>query len=138
MDAADKAYVISVTLMKGCYRHIRISADAMLVQLSSEILSAFYFDDDHAHAFFMDNRAWSDANSYYMDMEDDDEDEKMSRHTDDYTLRQAGLAAESKFLYIFDFGEEWRFQCRVLKVLDEQVEKAEVIRSVGEPPRQYA
>lgn len=138
MDEKPSAYVISVTLMKGCYRHIKIAAEATLNQLSSAILDAFYFDDDHAHAFFMDNRAWSDADSYTMDFEDMEDEDEAQRHTCDYTLRGAGLLKDSKFLYIFDFGDEWRFQCRVLKTLEETVETPEILRSVGTPPAQYA
>jgi hypothetical protein len=36
--------------------------------LHSAILDAFDFDDDHAHAFFMDNHIWSDNDSYYCDL----------------------------------------------------------------------
>ena len=42
-----------------------------------------------------------------------------------------------KFLYIFDFGEEWRFSCKVLRELDEPTEKPEVVRASGEAPEQY-
>ena len=50
-----RSYVISVSLAKGCYRHIRIPATATLYQLHKAILTAVAFEDDHANAFFMDN-----------------------------------------------------------------------------------
>ena len=53
------SYVISVSLGKGCYRHIRISADMTFDDLSCAILDAFMFDNDHLHGFFMDNIFWS-------------------------------------------------------------------------------
>lgn len=53
----NKAFVISVSLQKGCYRHIQIAQDATLDDLSCAILQAFSFEDDHMHAFFMDNVA---------------------------------------------------------------------------------
>ena len=37
----------------------------------------------------------------------------------------------------FNFGEEWLFQCSVLRILDVPCDCAEVIRSVGEAPEQY-
>ncbi len=43
-----KSYIISVSLYKGCYRHIRISAGATLYKLHKAILNAFNFEDDHA------------------------------------------------------------------------------------------
>ena len=41
------------------YRHIQISQKASLFRLHEAILEAFEFEDDHAHAYFMDNKTWS-------------------------------------------------------------------------------
>lgn len=135
MTIKPKTFVISVSAGTGCYRHIKISDRATLEELSDEILNAFDFINDHAHAFFMDNRAWSRADSYFMSMEYDEDD---NRYTCDYTLQKAGLKPDKKFLYIFDFGDDWRFACRVLKELDELAEEPQVINAKGEPPMQYA
>jgi hypothetical protein len=136
MPIKPKTLVISVSAGTNCYRHIKISDLATLEELSREILEAFDFIEDHAHAFFMDNRAWSDADSYYMAMEDEEEDE---RHTCDFTLRKAGLkTVGKKFVYVFDFGDDWRFHCRVLRILDEQTADPVVIRTKGEPPVQLS
>ncbi len=129
---ANKSYIISVSLGAGCYRHIRISADATLQDLNEAILDAVEFDDDHAHAFFMDNRMWSDADSYYAEGIDD-----AGRFTSEYTLDEIGLYAGKQFKYVFDFGDEWKFQCKVLKVLDEETEEPQVVKSVGDAPMQY-
>lgn len=61
-----KSYVISASLGAGCYRHIRIGDQETLDRLHELILDAFDFDDDHAHAFFMDDRYWSDARAYFQ------------------------------------------------------------------------
>ena len=37
-------------------------------------------------------------------------------------------------LHLFDFGDEWTFQCKVLRVLEEQTPQAIVIKSKGEAP----
>lgn len=126
------SYVISVSLGTGCYRHIQISEGAALEELSDYILDCFAFENDHAHAFFMDNQAWSDTDAYYAAFIEDEE-----RYTDEYTLGQIGLVKDQKFKYVFDFGEEWLFQCRVLQVLDEDTPKPLLLRSKGEPPEQY-
>ena len=47
------------------------------------------------------------------------------------------MSAGTKFKYVFDFGEEWSFQCKVLRVLEEPCGKPAVIRSIGEAPEQY-
>jgi len=54
----EKSLVLSVSAGTGCYRHIQISEGATLQKLSSAILAAFEFFDDHLHSFFMNNRAW--------------------------------------------------------------------------------
>lgn len=134
MSAAKKevSYTIAVSLGKGCYRHIRISSKAMMTELHETILDAFDFVDDHAHAFFMDNRAWSDEDSYFSEMIEDEE-----RFTNEYKLEKLGFYPEMKFKYVFDFGEDWIFQCKVLKVTAEITEKPVVVRTKGEAPDQY-
>ena len=140
----NMSFVISVSLQKGCYRHIQIAQEATLEELSSVILQAFAFEDDHMHAFFMDNVAWSEADCYYMDPMDDDEDDN-ERHTSDFMLRRV-MQAGSKFKYVFDFGDNWQFQCKVLR--EEPWDAASpadalldcyalVLREVGEAPAQY-
>lgn len=126
-----KTYVISVSLMKGCYRHIKIASDKTLDELSSAILSAFDFDNDHLHAFFMDNKRWSRDEEYRL------QPEGGGRNTATTKLSQVGLEKDKKFLYLFDFGDEWWFSCKVLKVIDGACENTEVVRSVGEAPEQY-
>ncbi|MBQ6686553.1 MAG: hypothetical protein IJM99_10650 [Firmicutes bacterium] len=127
-----KSYVISVSVGTGCYRHIRISKTATLYKLHQMILQAFDFVDDHAHAFFMDNRCWSPFGAYFSMKMNGNE-----RLTTKYKLSQLGLSKDKKFKYVFDFGEEWVFQCKVLRELDEATDIPGVIRSVGEAPEQY-
>lgn len=128
-----QSYVISVSLGTGCYRHIQISCGSTLFKLHSAILEAFEFMDDHAHAFFMDNVKWSERNCYYAEGI-----EQYYRTTKKYTLEQAGLHKGMQFKYVFDFGDEWTFQCKVLRVAEEVTAKPKVIRSKGEAPSQYS
>jgi|GEM_PF-3226653 len=127
----DTTYIISVSIGTGCYRHIKISGAATLFMLHEAILNAFDFDDDHAHAFFLNNIAWNDEASYYTQYM---EDEK--RYTNKYKLSKV-LEKDMKFKYIFDFGDEWLFQCKVLKVLEEKCGEPQIVKSVGESPKQY-
>ncbi len=124
-------YKISVSLEAGCYRHIVIDADATLFELHRAIISAFSFEDNHAHAFFMTNQAWDDRDAYFCDMIEEEE-----LYTTEHTVHQT-LREGQKFLYIFDFGDEWRFHCKVLSVKEGTCGKARVVRSVGESPEQY-
>lgn len=129
---SEQSYVISVSLYTGCYRHIQIPGSSTLWDLHSAILDAFQFDDDHAHAFFMDNINWSARDCYFAAGVDDSD-----RMTDDYRLRELGLYKGKQFKYIFDFGDEWTFQCKVLRLLDKKTDVPIIIRSKGEAPKQY-
>ncbi len=127
-----KSYIISVSLGTGCYRHIRISAGATLYKLHKAILNAFNFEDDQAHAFFMDNHYWSSYAAFFsMKMHGDE------RLTKSYKLEKLGLSKGSVFKYIFDFGDEWRFQCKLLREIEEKTDIPGVVRSVGDAPEQY-
>lgn len=126
------SYVISVSAGTGCYRHIQISKSATLYKLHQAIIRAFDFDDDHAHAFFMDNHYWSEYRAFLsMKMSGD---EKLTKSC---KLEKLNLSKGSQFKYLFDFGDEWRFQCKVLRELEDTVDIPCVIRSVGESPEQY-
>lgn len=127
------SYVISVSLGTGCYRHIQIAGGSTLFDLHAAILDAFGFIDDHAHAFFMDNKSWSEWDSYYAaGIEEDCE-----RTTDRYTLDRAGLHKGMRFKYIFDFGDEWTFQCKVLRITEGDAASPLILKSKGEAPDQY-
>ena len=128
------SYVISISLGTGCYRHIQISDGATLYELHTAIIDAFdlYCDEYMAHAFFMDNRFWSPKEAFFSDGIDD-----MLRSTSKYTLKKLKLHSGDKFKYLFDFEEEHRIQCKVLRELQENTLKAQVIRSVGEDPQQH-
>lgn len=126
------SYVISVSAGTGCYRHIQISKSATLYKLHKVIINAFDFEDDHAHAFFMDNHYWSGHAAFFsMKMHGDE------RLTKSYKLEKLNLTKGDQFKYVFDFGDEWRFQCKVLRELEEQSDLPRIIRSVGESPEQY-
>ncbi len=128
----NKSYVISVSLARGCYRHIRISGTRMLWDLHRAIIEAFGFDDDHAHAFFLDNVKWSDRESYYTERVGDG-----GWTTENTRLGSVGLHKGKAFKYVFDFGDEWVFQCKVLREEPGDSGEPQVIRSKGEAPSQY-
>lgn len=131
----NQSLVISVSLGTGCYRHIRISADATLRDLSDAILATFGFYNDHMHMFCMDNQTWNSRDAYYSDTRE--LREPASRGTGKVKLGQLALEQGHRFRYVFDFGEEWNFQCRVLRLLEEGTDEPTVVRSKGVAPEQY-
>lgn len=126
-----RSYVISISLGTGCYRHIQISGNSTLEELHLAIMEAFQLKDNHAHAFFMDNHSWSIHDCYYKEGLRDS-----SQSTSDYPLNQIGLYQGKPFKYIFDFKDNWIFQCKVLRILNNETDIPTIIRSKGSPPNQ--
>jgi hypothetical protein len=124
-----KSLVLSVSLGTGLYRHIQISESATLYRLSSAILSSVNFFDDHMHSFFMNNRAWDQDAEYQCPVGELD---GALGFSDKVKLSKFRLNKGDKFLYIFDYGDEWRFQIKVLRLIDELTEVPLVLKSVGE------
>ena len=80
----------------------------------------------------MDNVVWSDVDSYFVSFVSDDGEE---RYTENVHLDI--LSVKQKFKFIFDFGDEWRFECQVLREIEAEDEEAYIVREVGTPPEQY-
>ena len=128
-DGKRGSLVLSVSAGTGCYRHIQISESASLQNLSSAILDSVDFYDDHMHAFFMNNRIWDSAFEYICPVGGLD---GARGYSDKARLSKFDLDVGDKFLYVFDFGDEWRFQIKVLQVSEEVTETPIVLKSVGE------
>ena len=124
--------VLSISYRKGCYRHIKINENATLYELHKLILDVFDFTDDHLHAFFMNNRAWDPSHAYYSQ-----EFEESDNFTCDHKLSDFNLKKDSKFVYIFDFGDEHRFNIKVLRCEDENITQPQIIKVFGKSPEQY-
>ena len=56
------------------------------------------------------------------------------------TLESLGLRPRQEFMYLFDYGDEWRFKVRVHAInenADPDAEYPRPVESVGESPEQY-
>ena len=57
--------------------------------------------------------------------------------TKNYPLKKLFLPVGKKIKYVFDFEDDWVFQCRVLKIINEPTEKPVILRKKGEIPEPY-
>lgn len=126
------AYVFKVSLDRNCWRRIKLSAAHTLDDLHDAIQSAFNFDNDHLYAFFMDGRAWS--KKAYWDPRGEE-----PPYANEVRLDQLELWEGRKFLYLFDFGDEWRFDVLVEEVREDETPPSRpvIIGKKGEAPEQY-
>ncbi|GBU09711.1 hypothetical protein AwWohl_08490 [Gammaproteobacteria bacterium] len=131
MAKSDISYVFKAQVYARNYRKIQISAKSTLNDLSEAILRAYQFDSDHLNAFFMDGKAWSHAAPYWSPHNEEEPS------TDKVKLSSFDFKEKDKFLYLFDFGHEWRFAVTFIKEIDIATPKPIVLESKGDSPEQY-
>lgn len=141
-ESISGTYHFKVMLDKKCYRIIAIGGGATFEEFHGAIQSAFDFDDDHLYAFYLDgNRYSDDENNQILSPNCHDGmfygDE--STYADEIKIGECGLFEGKSFMYLFDFGANWRFSVTLEKIFQSETEpaKATIIQSVGENPEQY-
>lgn len=91
------------------YRIITIDGNKTLDNLSDEILSAFDFSNDHLYMFSL-NRKMHDPEGYYHPYA------KAGKQADKISINTLNLKVRNKFLFLYDFGDEWLFNITVNKI----------------------
>jgi hypothetical protein len=122
------------------YRVIEIEASKSLYKLAEAIVSAFGFDFDHAFGFYSGH---SDAAlrkhpryELFADMGEADPGVLGVKKTQ---VAQAFPAVKHSMMFLFDYGDEWRFRVR-LEGKGKKAAKARyprIVASQGEAPPQY-
>jgi hypothetical protein len=114
------------------YRTIEITDKHNLHHLHRVIQDAFLLDDEQLYAFFMKNRRWDKTFMYGG-----------PNVTAKYSAQNTALSSLSlhnkRFLYLFDFGDELRYEVRVLeeREAEEGVQYPRIVDAGGKAPPQY-
>ena len=127
-------FKVSLQGYKDVWRRIDVRGNQTLTDLHDAIQEAFGLDADHLYAFFLSGKAW-DRSTEYVDPRAREPGDRSAR----VRLDRLSLRPRQRFLYIFDFGDEWRHDIRVEK-LDLKTDRGEYPRIVeehGEAPPQY-
>ena len=133
--ATVECYRLRVSLDKGIWRDIEILDSQTLDDLHLAIQKAYNWANDHLYAFYMSGKPYDSLTEIMCDWNEDAEPPTTSQ----VRLWELGLRPRQRFLYLFDFGDEWHHDIRFLKRV-EQVEGAQYPRVVaehGEAPPQY-
>ncbi|MGN7478582.1 IS1096 element passenger TnpR family protein [Solibacillus silvestris] len=124
-------YIFKVAYAKSCWRTIALHDSHTLLDLHVWIQKAFSFLDDHLYAFYMDNQPFS-SNCYNSPHDTE------GPFVNEATIGGLYLQEGQRFLYLFDFGDEWTFTV-TLEEIREGIEA--VLPSIrderGESPKQY-
>lgn len=126
------------------WRRIWISQTASLHDLANCILDAFGFDHDHLYAFFLKGKPWSKHALAYWHPSEAKHHPLLDRpwgppkvSADKVDLSGLKLP-KPRFTFLYDFGDEWRFQVKY-EGGDLELEglKECYFSGKGMPPTQY-
>ena len=122
------------------YREIELLGDKSLVDLAKAIVKAFDFEFDHAFGFYskLTGRDVMRSQPKYelfadMDGETDAQSVKRTR------ISKAFPAVGRRMLFLFDYGDDWRFVVEVIGVgkTEPKTRYPRVLQKVGASPEQY-
>ena len=112
------------------WRRVIIPDQITFFELHKIIQILFDWDDVHLHGFHIP--------SDDIVIDDEGEFDLWGNHYNDFDTNIDFFFKNYKWIrYIYDFGDEWRFQCRVMQELEEKTRNSRVIKSVGDSPAQY-
>ena len=116
------------------WRRIECTQEQTLHGLHQAIQSAFNLDDDHLYAFFLNNRPWDQAFDYGGPGV-----AQTPRCATDAVLAELPLKINKRILYIFDFGDDLRYEVKVdgEGLADPTRSYPRVVDGEGEAPPQY-
>ena len=137
IDPTGECDFIFKVSLSDCWRRIALNHKSTLDHLAGGILHYFDFANDHLHEFsFMDSTGQRQSYPHYAAIEDRD-----ACASNKITLAKAGLKEGMEMTFLFDFGDDWRFNIlletiRSPSTIDD--EYVECYLSVGEAPEQYS
>ncbi|WP_332628566.1 IS1096 element passenger TnpR family protein [Halalkalibacter flavus] len=102
----EGVYCFTVKEEGGRLRKIELDGEHTLFDLHQSIQDEFELDDDHLYSFYMDGKKFS-KNCYNSTRD------YMGPYVTDAKIGRLNLCEGQKFLYLYDFGEEWEFYITV-------------------------
>lgn len=112
---------------------LRLSEGETLCDIHDYLQNALEWDNDHMYSFFLDNKFWNRKTEYSAN--------PMGEGSADICLGNLNLIEKQKIAYVFDYGDENRFELFLEKIeLRDHLGdlKVGVINEKGKAPEQYA
>lgn len=130
---ASGVHTFKVALNGSIYRKVVLSANHTMQDLHHVLNRAYGFDNDHLYSFFMDNKKWS------KDAIVSPDDNSGHATADEVSIGSVGMHIGQRFLYLFDYGDEWLFHVMVENILEGEHGPIEpyITEKKGDSPEQY-
>ncbi|MBK1723614.1 IS1096 element passenger TnpR family protein [Thiocystis violacea] len=127
-------HLFKVALGADCWRRIAIGGETALDALADTILGAFDFDDrDHLYRFSYQDRFGCTVEIDHPHLAGESE-----YVADEIKVGDLALCEGMRIDFLFDFGDDWRFELLVERVNDEPAsQQPQVLEAHGAAPVQY-
>ena len=138
--ADGTTHILRASLKPKLYRDVEIDSSASLAALAEAITGAFEFDFDHAYGFYgkLDGDYQGSPEKYelFADMEHTDSDAASVQKT---AVSKAFAKAGKKMLFLFDYGDGWRFTVELVKLGEKKpgTRYPRLVGTSGDAPEQY-
>ena len=108
-----KTYIFKTKLKhdKRTYRIIEMKGNQTLHDLHSAIFNAFDFEEMHLYSFFMSGKSWDNESEYCLP----NPEMRSAKSSKNAKVQDLELKPKQKFLYLFDYGDEWEFEIEFLE-----------------------
>ena len=137
--AEGTTHVLRASLRPKLYRDIELESTNTLHTLAWGITRAFGFDFEHAFGFFNRLTGRVFASPIRYELLADAAVNGASRSVHDTSVARAFPRLGSKMLFVFNYGDEWRFRVEVISrgQTAAGVAYPQVIACLGKAPEQY-
>lgn len=138
-EASMKQYSEGENIM----RQIVVSGGKSLLHLAQVILNAFDFDCDHCFGFYgdIDKRPGREQTEIYEAFVDADVEptSELAKSVERTKILSVFKNPGKKMLFMFDYGEDWRFIVELKEIRTDFTEKLpKVLSRIGIAPPQYS
>lgn len=107
------------------YRIVEIDEEYTFEDLSYLILELFEFDYEHLYMFSLKRKPYDPEGIYEPSM-------GYGTPADEVSLKDVGANTRNKYLYLYDFGDEWMFYITIQKKIEVNTDfQAKVIKTQG-------
>jgi hypothetical protein len=128
---------------RAVWRELEVAANQTLEDLGEAIPLAFGFDDPHLWSFFLTGRAWDPTSEYALESQSDPLGGPRARAARRVAIRDVpflGATGKREFLFLFDYGDEWHFGVKLLRLsptVEPGARYPRIVAQQGEAPPQY-
>lgn len=119
--------------IKGVFRDIEVPESYNLAQLHEVIVKSLDFSGMEMASFFISDEEWEKGDEISL-MDMSEPGQNGVRLMSETKITDVTKEIGDRLLYVYDFLNMWICYVELVDILDKEIDKAEVVLSVGESP----